>query len=151
MSAAFDDVFSCNVDRGDEITLALAGGDPAFMLHVERALEGMAGFDVVGWTCSGRRVLRLLERAEPDVLVLETELAGIDGLTCLAAVREQHPNVSVVVCSATDDPDQVCEALDGGASAFIARVDHPADVAEALRVVSEIGVLDAATSASTSL
>jgi DNA-binding NarL/FixJ family response regulator len=102
---------------------------------VRRTLESAADIDVVGTASSGSQVLPLVKRTAPDVVLLDIRMPGIDGITCLALLRKNHPDVKVVMLSAYTERDQIQTALARGASAYIAKTVNPADLPSALRQV----------------
>lgn len=100
---------------------------------VRGALERDGGFEVVGETDNGARVLPLVHRLRPDLLLLDLRMPGVDGFTCLDRMRAQEPDVPVVVMSANADRDSVGEALRRGARGFVSKAIEPDDLAAALR------------------
>ena len=87
-----------------------------------------------GGTC--RRGLELAD-AHPDfdLVLLDFELPDQDGFQGLAALREQHPGLPIVMMSARDDPVTVMEALDRGAMGFIPKTSSTELMLNALRLV----------------
>jgi DNA-binding NarL/FixJ family response regulator len=78
-------------------------------------------------------VLPLVGQTDPDIVLLDVRMPGIDGLTILERLRERHPKVRVAMLSAVDDPTVVKAALSRGASAFIVKHIDPRDLAAAVR------------------
>jgi DNA-binding NarL/FixJ family response regulator len=60
-------------------------------------------------------------------------MPGIDGLGCLARVRERYPNVKVIVCSMGSDPEQIEAAFKRGACGYIVKSVDTRDLAAAIR------------------
>ena len=79
---------------------------------------------------------------EPDLalVLLDLRLPGISGLDGLEVLRERHPNVPVVVLSASEDRSEVMRALDLGAMGFIPKTQPSRAMIEALKVVLAGGV-----------
>jgi DNA-binding NarL/FixJ family response regulator len=73
-------------------------------------------------------------------MLLDLALPGIDGLAVLQELRAQHPNVPVVVLSATDAPEVVMRAIDAGAMGFIPKTSSSQLMVQALRLVLAGGV-----------
>src|SRR3954452_5788695 len=116
---------------------------------VRRTLEAAGDIDVVGTASSGSHVMPVVKRTQPDMVLLDIRMPGIDGITCLELLRKNHPDVKVVILSAYSERDQIQTALARGASAYIAKTVNPADLPSALRQVIDgtvyhaIGVMDA--------
>lgn len=87
----------------------------------------------------GDRVLRLAIELQPDVVVLDLALPGVDGCVLLAELRS-HPltaHIPVVILSAHAYPEDEQRATEAGAAAFLRKPCLPGDLAATLRRVSE--------------
>jgi DNA-binding NarL/FixJ family response regulator len=102
---------------------------------LEANLERADGFTVVGTVTSGHQAEPLVARTLPDLVLLDLNLPGLDGLSCLALLRERYPGVTVVVLSGTEDEEMVERALSGGAAAFVRKSIAPADLPILLQVL----------------
>src|SRR5439155_10856597 len=103
----------------------------------KQALAKAGGFEVVGEASNGAQVLPLVKRLKPDLVLLDLRMPQMDGLTCLSKIREQHPNVKVVVLSVSQDPDLIQTVLKRGANAYIVKTVNPVDLPAALRQAVE--------------
>jgi DNA-binding NarL/FixJ family response regulator len=112
--------------------VVIAEDHPLMLGAIEETLEH-GGFDIVGSASSGLQVEPLVSRTRPDLVVLDIEMPGLDGLSCLALLREHHPKVKVVVLSGNDDRENVEKALRGGAVAFVNKSIMPSDLPAVLR------------------
>lgn len=110
--------------------------DHLLILNAVRAALMKAGdIEVVGAAHSGREVLELVEQHEPDLVLLDHRMPDGDGLSCLKTIKQRWPHVQIVMLSASEDPKQISEALEAGASAYIGKRINPQDLASALRQV----------------
>jgi len=100
-------------------------------------LQDEEGIEVVGQALSAVEALPLIGRTQPDIVLLDIRMPQMDGLTCLARIREQHPRVKVVILSGIDEPEQIRTALEQGAAAFVVKHVDPRDLASALRQIAE--------------
>ncbi len=100
---------------------------------IKRALEEDGGFEIVGEAQSGERVLPIVARTEPDLVVLDLRMPGMDGLQCLDQIKKRHANVKVVILSASTDEKLIETVLKRGASAYIVKSVNPVDLPAALR------------------
>src|SRR5919202_3774788 len=95
--------------------------------------EAHDDFDVVATTDRGPQVLPLVAQTQPDIVLLDLRMPGMDGMTCLELIQTRHPNVKVVILSGLEDPEVVRTAFARGATAFIRKSIDPRDLASALR------------------
>jgi DNA-binding NarL/FixJ family response regulator len=98
-------------------------------------------FEIVATTSKGQQVLPLVARAQPDLVLLDLRMPGMDGLTCLELIRTRHPGVKAVVLSGLDDPGVVRSAFTRGATAYIRKRIDPRDLPSALRQAVDGSVL----------
>jgi DNA-binding NarL/FixJ family response regulator len=109
----------------DDHRLMLAG--------VRRALDCADDIEIVGEADAGTKVLPMIARTQPDVVLLDLRMPQLDGLTCLDLIRKRHPDVKVVVLSVFSDSDHIREALKRGAVGYIVKSVSPVDLAAAVR------------------
>ena len=110
---------------------------------IRKALEETGDFEVVGEANTGSQVLPLVRRTNPDLVILDLRMPGMDGLTCLEQIREQHSEVKVVVLSMSTDPSVIQAALKRGASAYVVKSVNPMDLPSVLRQAVEGTVFSA--------
>ena len=116
----------------------LIADDHALMLEaIKLALENEADFEIVAQADAGSQILPLVNQTEPDLVLLDLSMPGIDGITCIKLLRKRSPWVRTIVLSAHDSDEVVEAALGAGADAFIVKSVDPADLADALRQALE--------------
>jgi DNA-binding NarL/FixJ family response regulator len=104
---------------------------------IRRALEADGDFEIVGETQSGTQVLSLVARTKPELVLLDVRMPHMDGLACLDEIKRRHPDVKVVMLSASASPDLVEAALRRGASAYVVKTVNPDDLPATLRTALE--------------
>jgi two-component system, NarL family, response regulator DegU len=116
----------------------VVGDDQALMRHALRfALEADGGCSVVAEASSGAELLELLRRVEADVVLLDLTMPPMDGLECLEHLREEHPDLVLIVVSGCDDPRQIDAAFRRGANAFVLKSIDPSDLPALIRQTIE--------------
>jgi two-component system, NarL family, response regulator LiaR len=112
----------------------LLADDHALMFEaIALALENENDMEIVGCAETGSQVLPLVQQTQPDLVVLDLRMPGMDGLTCIKLLRERFPDVGTAVLSGIDSDETIEAALRAGANAFISKSVDPAELAEALR------------------
>jgi DNA-binding NarL/FixJ family response regulator len=112
----------------------LIADDHQLMLDgIRLALSDAPDIEIVGATSSGSQVLPLVGQTAPDVVLLDLRMPGMDGLRCLEALRQRHPNVKTVVLSGSEEPELIEAAFQRGATAFILKKIDPVDLAPVIR------------------
>ena len=108
---------------------------------IQRVLAEASDFEVVGQANTGRQVLPLVRRTKPDLVLLDLRMPGVDGLAVLEQIRRDHPEIKVVILSASTDSTVIRTALAAGASAYIVKSVNPIDLPAALRQAVEGSVI----------
>src|SRR5262249_43825427 len=96
-------------------------------------LQGQPDFTLVGEAEEGLEAVRKTIELQPDVMVLDLVLRGVQGLEVLRQVREQARRTRVVVLSMHHDLAYVVEALRSGASGYVLKAGAPDEVVKAIR------------------
>ncbi len=110
----------------------VADDHPLIVAGVRTVLEQDSSFTVVGEAHSGSDVLPLVGRLDPDLVLLDMRLPGMDGLGCLTRIRERHPDVKVVILSAIADSERIDTALKEGACGYVLKTVDPAHLLAAI-------------------
>jgi DNA-binding NarL/FixJ family response regulator len=113
--------------------LLIADDHPLIVAGVRHILEREPLFEVVGTAATGAEVLPLVARLNPDVVLLDLRMPGVDGLGCLERIRARHPKVKVIILSMTTDPEQIQAAFKRGACGFLIKTIDLSDLASAIR------------------
>ena len=98
-------------------------------------LEKESGWTVVAETGDGLEAVRLAEKHEPDVLVVDLTMPGLNGLEVIRQVRQRRPQTKIVVLSMHANEDFIVEALRHGASAYVLKESSAEDLVRAVRHV----------------
>ncbi|MDQ3855450.1 MAG: response regulator transcription factor, partial [Chloroflexota bacterium] len=77
------------------------------------------GVDVVGQARDGVQALELTQALEPDVVLMDLKMPVMDGLTATRLICARHPNVKVVILTASEDDADLFEAIKSGAQGYM--------------------------------
>lgn len=98
------------------------------------AILGAAnGIQVVGEAADGASAVRVVRDLVPDVVLMDIEMPGGDGLTATRLILEEQPLTRVVLLTTFDLDEYVLEGLRAGASGFLLKTTAPAALADAVR------------------
>jgi DNA-binding NarL/FixJ family response regulator len=91
--------------------------------------------DIVGSVSDGRELLATASTLNPDVIVLEVALPGLNGLDACSQLKRVMPQVRLVFLTASDDPDLASEAFRAGASGYLLKNSAGSELLLAVREV----------------
>jgi two-component system, chemotaxis family, chemotaxis protein CheY len=104
---------------------------------VRRALRGLIRHDeslaVVGEASNGQSALEAIKTLQPDLVCLDVLMPGLDGLSILRTIREEHPAIRVVLVTGQATSDVVSQARELGANGFVVKPFNAAKVLAAIR------------------
>jgi DNA-binding NarL/FixJ family response regulator len=102
-----------------------------------RGVLDKAGIDVVGEARSGAEALELVEKARPDVVVMDLHMPGMDGFEATRRLAAAKPPVRVVVLTISDRDDDVIRAVLAGASGYLLKDGSLPDLLRGIEAVHD--------------
>ncbi|MEA2626026.1 MAG: hypothetical protein QOD06_2071 [Candidatus Binatota bacterium] len=118
-------------------TIVVADDHKLVRQGLRALLDAELGFRVVGEAGDGLEVVRLVERLQPDVLVLDVMMPGLNGLAVIPEVRKRSARTRVVMLSMHRDESYVLEALKNGAAGYVLKDASAEELARAVREAAE--------------
>jgi DNA-binding NarL/FixJ family response regulator len=90
------------------------------------------GFDVVGVASDGAEAVVEAGRLQPDLVLLDLSMPGVDGITALPRLREAAPECEVVVLTASGTEENLLHAIRAGAAGYLLKTEPPERIASFL-------------------
>jgi DNA-binding NarL/FixJ family response regulator len=98
-------------------------------------LEVQDDIRVVGEAGDGARALALIDELRPDVVLLDLQMPGMDGVAVLRAMRERGDAARVLVVTSFTQPEAVLPAMRAGAAGYVYKDVEPSSLAQGIRSV----------------
>ncbi len=121
-----------NAERNAERVL-LADDSPLARKAIRTLLGRDSGFEVVGEAEDGSQALVLAREHRPDLVLMDINMPGCDGLLATRLIKRELPHVVVVVLTVSDDAGDLFEAIRSGAQGYLLKSLEPEDWLEYLR------------------
>jgi DNA-binding NarL/FixJ family response regulator len=121
------------------IRIVLADDHALFRAGLRSLLQTLPDLQVVAEAGSGRQVLDLIREQQPDVVLMDIAMQGINGLEATAQVVQQHPRVRVIMLSMHASEVYVSQALRSGATGYLLKDAGPQELETAIRTVRDGG------------
>lgn len=121
---------------GDRISVVLADDHTLIRAALRTMLQRLAPeIVVVGEAGDGQEAVQLATRLQPDVLVMDLDMPGSDGLTATRELRDRHSAVRILVLSMHTEEEKLLPLLRAGARGYLAKNAAERDLVDAIRVV----------------
>jgi DNA-binding NarL/FixJ family response regulator len=101
------------------------------------SLLGAHGLDVVGVASDGKEAIDEAQRLQPDLVLLDLSMPGMDGLTALPKLRHAAPQCEVVVLTASGTEENLLAAIRAGAAGYLMKSEPPERIAAFLDGVAQ--------------
>ncbi len=122
--------------RPDPLRIVVADDHDAFRSGLEALLRTIDGVEVVGHAASGEEAVDRAAATQPDVVVMDLNMPGIDGIEATRRIVATSPHIAVLVVSMFQDDDQVFGALKAGARGYLLKGADRAELVRAIRGVA---------------
>jgi DNA-binding NarL/FixJ family response regulator len=116
--------------------VVIVDDEPLVRTGLRAILEAEPDVEVVGEADDGAGVPALVERARPDVVLMDVRMRRVDGIAATRALLARDRAPKVLVVTTFENDDHVLDALRAGAHGFLLKRARPEEVVQAVRVVA---------------
>jgi len=90
---------------------------------VRKSLEIILGnqdsIELLGAVANGQEVIRFVRNELPDIILMDIRMPKMDGVTCTKIIKDQYPDVKIIILTTFDDDEYIFKALRDGASGYL--------------------------------
>ncbi len=115
-----------------KITVLIADDHTLLRQGLVKLLELHDTIDVVGQAVNGQQAVDLLREIQPDVVLMDINMPGLNGIEATRQLRKEYPNLPVLALTIHDDEEYVSEMIRAGASGYILKDSEPGSVVQAI-------------------
>ena len=90
------------------------------------------GFKVMRTFGTAEEMLAELETSDPDIVIMDIQLPGMNGIECIKQVREKKPSIQFMMFTIYENSDHVFQALEAGATGYLLKNSPPSKIVESL-------------------
>ncbi len=116
----------------EEVRVALAEDEAIIRLDLRETLEE-EGYTVVGDTGRGDEMLELVAATDPDVVILDIKMPGMDGIEVARRIAKSH-DAAVVILTAFSQRDLIDQAIEAGALAYLVKPFQRSELVPAVEI-----------------
>jgi DNA-binding NarL/FixJ family response regulator len=118
------------------VRVALVDDQPMLRLGYRLFLQARSELEVVGEAEDGRAALELAKAHHPDVMLMDVQMPGWDGIRATAAIVNAYPQIRVLILTTFNVDDYILDALRAGASGFVLKDADPDELVAAIMAVA---------------
>ena len=118
-----------------QTSIVLVHAHALFREGLRGYLSNLPDFRIVGEASNGQQAIQLADYTDPDIMIMEIDLPGVNGLEVARAVKRTHPHIGVILLSASMDGPSVVKAIRAGVAAYLPRNVSWEELLNALRRV----------------
>jgi DNA-binding NarL/FixJ family response regulator len=100
------------------IRVAILNGSALICKGLEFVLQAMTGIQIVGSALNTEDSMALIRKTHPELVITDVTTPSLDGIAITRFVKEEFPNVKVLILTAVSDVDQIFDALWSGADGY---------------------------------
>lgn len=120
----------------NKIKVLIIDDHPLFRQGVRWSLEDAPDMEVVGEAENGQEAIKFTERMMPDVVLVDINLPGLNGLEVARVIKRRDPRIGIIVLSVYEDDEQLFQAIKVGAAAYFSKDINPEELISYIRDVA---------------
>jgi DNA-binding NarL/FixJ family response regulator len=117
------------------ISVSIVDDEKKLCQSIATFLNGSPGFRCVSIYGSAEAALQRLPSDNPDVVLMDINMAGMNGIECVRRLKALAPQMQIVMLTVYDDTEQIFKALAAGATGYLLKRHEPDELLQAIRVV----------------
>ena len=125
----------------ERIKIVIADDQELIRDSLKIVLSANQDMDVIDTVADGREVIRSVRKAKPDVILMDIRMPGMDGVSCTQIIKENYPQIKIIILTTFDDDEYVYNALKYGASGYLLKGVSMAELSSAIRTVYGLSLI----------
>jgi DNA-binding NarL/FixJ family response regulator len=121
------------------IRVAIVEDSPGMLRNLSRLFNESPGFECAGAYAAAETALETLPRENPDVVLMDINLPGMDGVECVRRLKAQMPGTMFVMHTVYEDMDRIFKAIQAGASGYLLKRTDPLALLQSIREARQGG------------
>jgi len=126
--------------KAEKIRVLIVDDIPETRENLRKLLFFEPDIEVVGAATSGEESITLAGQLKPDVVLMDINMPGIDGITATEMITQQMPSVQVIMMSVQGETDYLRRSMQAGAREFLIKPFTSEDLVAAIRRVHQLGL-----------
>lgn len=125
----------------EPLQVLIADDHPIFRDGLRALLATDPSVQLIGEAADGTDVQRMVEELQPDIVLMDLHMPGVDGVAATREIVQRSPHVAIIVLTMFDDDDSVFAAMRAGARGYLLKGTNQADLVRAIHLVASGGAM----------
>lgn len=117
------------------IKVLIADDQELIRQSLQIILNSESDFEVTDAVANGHEVIRSIRKERPDVVLMDIRMPEMDGVVCTQIIKENYPDIKIIILTTFDDDEYVFNALKYGASGYLLKGISMKELNEAIHKV----------------
>jgi len=117
------------------ISVSIVDDEKQLRHSITTFVNGSPGFRCVSAYHSAEAALEGLQKEKPDVVLMDINLGGMNGIECVQRLKTRMPEMQIIMLTVYEDTDQIFKALTAGATGYLLKRSSPTRLLQAIREV----------------
>jgi two-component system NarL family response regulator len=122
---------------GGQVRVLVVDDHALFRRGLVEVLSREGNVEVVGEASDGREAIQKATELRPDVVCMDLNMKGQDGITATAYLTQNHPGIRVLMLTVSEEPADLFNALRVGARGYVVKTSTTAEIVDSLRQVHQ--------------
>lgn len=118
------------------INIVIADDQPAVRAGLRMRLSLEADIKIIGTARDGGEALHVIARLRPDLIIMDMEMPGMDGLAATKYIKSSAPDCKIIILTIHDDETSRQQAYDAGAAGFVSKSADDIALVNAIRALT---------------
>lgn len=118
-----------------KIKIVIADDQELIRESLKIVLSANPDMEVTDTVADGREVISSVRACRPDVILMDVRMPEMDGVSCTRIIKENYPQIKIIILTTFDDDEYVYNALKYGASGYLLKGVSMAELSSAIRTV----------------
>ena len=102
-----------------KIKVLIAEDQELMRQSLEIILKNQESIELIGAVSNGREVIGFTRGHKPDIILMDVRMPEMDGVTCTKIIKENYPEIKIIILTTFDDDEYILNALQCGASGYL--------------------------------
>ena len=125
--------YFCLTMNEDKITVSIVEDTDTIRDALQLVINGSEGFECIHVYADAETAMEDMPAREIDVVLMDINLPVMNGIECMAMLKNKMPDTQFMMCTVYEDDDAIFSALESGATGYLLKRTSPAQILESIR------------------